>query len=111
VEFLTKPFQDEELLAAIEEAFALDRAQRTAKTLEQSILDRWKTLSERERQVLGLVTTGMLNKQIADKLNLSLVTVKLYRRQVMEKMQAQSFADLVKMWEKVKTPENPKLST
>jgi FixJ family two-component response regulator len=111
VEFLTKPFQDEELLAAIEEAFALDRAQRTAKTLEQSILDRWKTLSERERQVLGLVTTGMLNKQIADKLNLSLVTVKLYRRQVMEKMQAESFADLVKMWEKVKTPENPKLST
>ena len=52
----------------------------------------------------------MLNKQIADRLNLSLVTVKLYRRQVMEKMQAESFADLVKMWEKVKTPENQKLS-
>jgi FixJ family two-component response regulator len=110
VEFLTKPFQDEELLAAIEEAFAFDRAQRTAKTLERSILDRWKTLSERERQVLELVTAGMLNKQIADRLNLSLVTVKLYRRQVMEKMQAESFADLVKMWEKVKTPENQKLS-
>lgn len=110
VEFLTKPFQDEELLAAIEEAFALDRTQRAAKTLEQSILDRWKTLSERERQVLELVTTGMLNKQIADRLNLSLVTVKLYRRQVMEKMQAESFADLVKMWEKVKIPENQKLS-
>jgi FixJ family two-component response regulator len=110
VEFLTKPFQDEELLAAIEDAFAFDRTQRTAKTLERSILDRWKTLSERERQVLELVTAGMLNKQIADRLNLSLVTVKLYRRQVMEKMQAESFADLVKMWEKVKTPENQKLS-
>ena len=110
VEFLTKPFQDEELLAAIDEAFALDRAQRTAKTLERSILDRWKTLSERERQVLELVTAGMLNKQIDDRLNLSLVTVKLYRRQVMEKMQAKSFADLVKMWEKLKTPENQKPS-
>jgi FixJ family two-component response regulator len=106
VEFLTKPFQDGELLAAIEQAFALDRAQRSAKIQERSIVERWKTLSERERQVLELVTTGMLNKQIADRLNLSIVTVKLYRRQVMEKMQAESFADLVKMWEKIKSPPN-----
>jgi FixJ family two-component response regulator len=105
VEFLTKPFQDEELLTAIEQAFALDRAQRNAKNLEKSILDRWKTLSERERQVLELVTAGMLNKQIADRLGLSLVTVKLYRRQVMDKMQAESFADLVKMWERMKSSE------
>jgi FixJ family two-component response regulator len=103
VEFLTKPFQDEELLAAIEQAFALDRAQRSAKSLERSILERWRTLSERERQVLEMVTAGMLNKQIADRLNLSLITVKLYRRQVMEKMQAETFADLVKMWEKMKS--------
>lgn len=102
VEFLTKPFQDGELLSAIEQAFALDRAQRTAKTLETSIVARWRTLSERERQVLELVTTGMLNKQIADRLHLSLITVKLYRRQVMEKMQAETFADLVKMWERLK---------
>ena len=106
VEFLTKPFQDEELLTAIEQAFAFDRAQRSAKNLEKSILDRWKTLSERERQVLELVTAGMLNKQIADRLNLSLVTVKLYRRQVMDKMQAESFADLVKMWERAMAREN-----
>ena len=106
VEFLTKPFQDEELLSAIEQAFALDRAQRSARSLERTIVDRWKTLSERERQVLEMVTAGMLNKQIADRLNLSLVTVKLYRRQVMDKMQAESFADLVKMWERAMAREN-----
>jgi FixJ family two-component response regulator len=106
VEFLTKPFQDEELLTAIDQAFALDRARRSARNVEKSILDRWKTLSDRERQVLELVTAGMLNKQIADRLNLSLVTVKLYRRQVMDKMQADSFADLVKMWERAMAREN-----
>ena len=107
VEFLTKPFQDEELLAAIDEAFALDRTQRVLKDREQSILERVKSLSERERQVVEMVTAGMLNKQIADKLNLRLVTVKLYRRQVMEKMQAESLADLVKMWERIKSADLP----
>ena len=110
VEFLTKPFQDEELLMAIEEAFALDRSQRSAKSLERSIVERWKTLSERERQVLELVTTGMLNKQIADRLNLSLITVKLYRRQVMDKMPAETFADLVKMWERMKASQDVNVS-
>lgn len=109
VEFLTKPFQDEELLTAIEEAFAFDRAQRASKTRERSILERVKSLSERERQVVEMVTAGMLNKQIAAKLSLSLITVKIYRRQVMEKMQAESLADLVKMWERIKSPENPRL--
>ena len=106
IEFLTKPFQDEELLSAIEHAFALDRSHRSAMSQERSILERWKTLSDRERQVLEMVTAGMLNKQIADRLNLSLITVKLYRRQVMDKMQADSFADLVKMWERIKTPRD-----
>lgn len=101
VEFLTKPFQDEELLRAIGQAFARDHAQRTSKSLENSILARWRTLSERERQVLEMVTAGKLNKQIADELNLSLITVKLYRRQVMDKMEAETFADLVKMWERM----------
>jgi FixJ family two-component response regulator len=108
IEFLTKPFQDEELLSAIEQAFALDRSRRSARSLERSIMERWKTLSDRERQVLEMVTTGMLNKQIADRLKLSLITVKLYRRQVMDKMQADSFADLVKMWERIKTPRDSK---
>ncbi len=103
IEFLTKPFQDEELLTAIEQAFAFDRKQRTVRSRERSILERVKSLSERERQVLELVTAGLLNKQIADRLTLSLVTVKMYRRQVMDKMQADSLADLVKMWEKVNT--------
>ena len=102
VEFLTKPFQDEELLNAIAQAFARDQAQRTSKLLENSILARWRTLSERERQVLEMVTAGKLNKQIADELNLSLITVKLYRRQVMDKMEAETFADLVKMRERMK---------
>jgi FixJ family two-component response regulator len=102
VEFLTKPFQDDELLTAIKQAFARDRTQRTAKALESSIVERWKSLSERERQVLQMVTAGMLNKQIADELALSLITVKIYRRQVMDKMQAETFADLVKMWERLK---------
>lgn len=105
VEFLTKPFQDEDLLQAIDEAFAVDRALRTARTLEKSILLRLEALSPRERQVMGMVTAGMTNKEIAAILNLQLVTVKLYRGQVMEKMQAYSFADLVKMSEKIKTLE------
>ncbi len=104
VEFLTKPFQDEELLQAIEQAFAMDRARRTAKTLEDSILSRLAILSPRERQVMELVTAGMTNKEIADSLDLRLVTVKLYRGQVMEKMKAQSLADLVKMSERIKAP-------
>jgi len=111
VEFLTKPFQAEELLDAIEQAFALDRSRRSARSLEQSIIERWKTLSERERQVLEMVTAGMLNKQIADRLNLSLITVKLYRRQVMDKMKAETFADLVKMWERMKSAQASNVST
>jgi FixJ family two-component response regulator len=111
VEFLTKPFQAEELLAAIDQAFALDRSRRSARSLEQSIIERWKTLSERERQVLEMVTAGMLNKQIADRLNLSLITVKLYRRQVMDKMKAETFADLVKMWERMKSAQASNVST
>ena len=110
VEFLTKPFQDEELLTAIDQAFARDRAQRSARTQERSIVERWKKLSERERQVLEMVTEGMLNKQIADRLNLSLITVKLYRRQVMEKMEAETFADLVKMWERMKASSDANAS-
>jgi FixJ family two-component response regulator len=110
VEFLTKPFQDQDLLTAIEQAFALDRARRSAKSLEQSIVERWRTLSDRERQVLEMVTAGMLNKQIADRLNLSLITVKLYRRQVMDKMQAETFADLVKMWERLKAAQDANVS-
>lgn len=104
VEFLTKPFQKEELLHAVEQAFASDRARRIEKAILDSIRLRIDSLTTREREVMALVTAGLLNKQIACELNLSEITVKMHRRQVMEKMQAGSLADLVKACERVKEP-------
>ena len=104
VEFLTKPFQKEEMLNAVEQAFAWDRARRSEQAALQSIQSRLDTLTAREREVMAMITTGMLNKQIAADLNLSEITVKLHRRHVMEKMQADSLADLVKMSERMRTP-------
>jgi FixJ family two-component response regulator len=108
VEFLTKPFQQEELLQAVEHAFALDRTRRNEHDIVQSIRMRIESLSPREREVMGMVTAGMLNKQIAADLNLSEITVKLHRRHVMEKMQAGSLADLVKMDERIRGALRPK---
>ena len=107
VEFLTKPFQDEELLGAIEQAFVLDRDRRNARVLERSIIDRFQALSTRERQILKLVSAGMLNKQIAAKLNLSLITVKVYRGKMMDKMRASSVVELVRVWDKIKSSSSP----
>ena len=104
VEFLTKPFQKEELLHAVEQAFASDRARRKEDAILDSIRGRIDSLTPREREVMAMVTAGLLNKQIAGELNLSEITVKLHRRQVMEKMQAGSLADLVKLCERVKEP-------
>jgi FixJ family two-component response regulator len=101
VEFLIKPFQDEELRQAVEQAFALDHAQRQAEKLVKSIQARAETLTERERQVMDLVATGLTNKEIAERLYLSVVTIKLHRGQVMRKMQAETLADLVKMSERM----------
>ena len=100
VEFLTKPFQDEELLQAVEQAFALDREQREKDKSSESIRTRIRSLTQREKQVIELVTTGLTNPEIAGRLFLSVPTIKLYRRLAMEKMRAESIADLVKMWEK-----------
>jgi Response regulator len=102
IEFLIKPFQKEELLQAVEQAFSFDRARRIEEGVRESIQIRVNSLSDREREVLTMVTAGLLNKQIAAQLNLSEVTVKLHRRHVMEKMQAESLADLVKMCERIK---------
>jgi FixJ family two-component response regulator len=102
VEFLIKPFQKEELLQAVNHAFDFDRERRAEEALQDSIKARIILLSEREREVLAMVTAGMLNKQIAAELNLSEVTVKMHRRHVMEKMQAESLAVLVKMCERIK---------
>jgi len=104
VEFLTKPFKKEELLHAIDQAFAFDRKRRQDEEILNSIKARMDTLTGREREVMERVTAGLLNKQIAAELNLSEITVKLYRRQVMDKMHAGSLAELVKLCERVKTP-------
>jgi FixJ family two-component response regulator len=102
IEFLTKPFPDEELLRAVEQAFAVDRARRQSDLLVQSIQERVESLTEREHQIMHLVTAGLTNREIAEKFSVSLVTVKLHRGQVMRKMRADSLADLVKMSEKVR---------
>ena len=104
VEFLTKPFQKEELLRAVKEAFALDRAGWQEDGILRSIRGRIDSLSPREREVMAMVTAGKLNKQIAAELNLSMITVKIHRRRVMEKMQADSLAELVKVCEKAQEP-------
>jgi len=105
VEFLTKPFQDRELLDSVRQAFTLNRTSRESEAAFQSIHQRMQTLTQREMQVLELVTAGLTNKEIGQKLHLSIVTIKLYRGQVMRKMQAESFADLVKFWQTVHPAE------
>ncbi len=107
VEFLIKPFTDQELLQSVEHAFALDRATRHAAQELNSIRARMDTLTDREREVLTHVTAGLTNKEIAEKLFLSVVTIKLHRGQLMRKMEADSLADLVKMWERVNRQEPP----
>jgi len=101
VEFLTKPFNSQELLESVQQAFARDRAIRRAESQLSTIQARFETLSERERQVLQLVTAGLTNKEIGEQLHLSIVTIKLHRGQGMRKMQAESLADLVKIWERI----------
>ena len=107
VEFLIKPFQKEELLHAVEQAFAFDRARREEEAVVSSIRARIESLTDREREVMTMVTAGLLNKQIAGELNLSEITVKLHRRRVMDGMQAGSLAELVKMCERVRFPSWP----
>ncbi len=107
IEFLTKPFKKEELLHAVDQAFAFDRARREEEEILGTIRARVGSLSQREREVMAMVTAGLLNKQIAGELNLSEITVKLHRRHVMEKMQAGSLAELVRLCERVKEPSWP----
>ena len=102
IEFLTKPFEKQELLAAIEHAFAQDAARRAEDATVAPIRARYQSLTPREREVMQLVTAGLLNKQIAAELDLSEIMVKVHRRNLLEKMQAESLADLVRMTERIR---------
>jgi FixJ family two-component response regulator len=102
IEFLIKPFQKEELLHAVQQAFAIDAEHRKEDAVLQSIRARIDGLTEREKQVMAMVTAGLLNKQIAAELEISEIMVKVHRRRVMDGMQAESLAELVKMCERVK---------
>ena len=104
VEFLTKPFHDQELLDAIHTAIERDKERRREAVLVAELQARWVTLTERERQIMTLVAVGRANKQIAAELNLSEMTVKVHRGQVMRKMHAGSLPELVRMADRLGVP-------
>ena len=104
VEFLTKPFRDQDLLDAVRLALDRDRARREQDKEVMILQQRFDSLTSREQEVISMVASGMLNKQIADQLGTAESTVKVQRSRAIEKMHAESFVDLIRMIEKLKGP-------
>ena len=102
IEFLPKPFQKKELLEAIHQALDRDRTMREEEAGLSSLRTRFDSLTEREREVMGLVVTGLMNKEVGAELGVTEITIKVHRGHVMQKMKAGSLADLVRMAEKLK---------
>src|SRR5262247_4053413 len=107
IEFLSKPFGDEELLRAIDVAIALDRAERLKRSERVALTDRYERLTPREREVLTYVVAGFLNKQTASELGTSEITIGVHRGQIMRKMGARSLAELVRLADKLGIPAVP----
>jgi len=103
VEFLTKPFRDQDLLDAIQQALQRDRVVQEREAEIRELRERYKGLTAREREVMGFVVSGLLNKQIASEIGASEATVKIHRGNLMEKMQATSLVQLVRMADKLKS--------
>jgi FixJ family two-component response regulator len=103
VDFLTKPFNDQELLDAVEDAFNIDRKKRKIEEERSALKSRFDALTRREHEVMKGVTAGRMNKQVAGDLGLSEITVKLYRKSAMQKMGARTLAELVLMSAKIKS--------